>query len=95
MGHCGFEEIENKARGKVLLDSRCLLTEGVQAITIIPRKNRLRIYVDGDDKYYRLREMKRGLAEVVVKVSWIFFGSFIIVGSAVFTGCLYHSSGSY
>ncbi|PPQ79563.1 hypothetical protein CVT25_003445 [Psilocybe cyanescens] len=38
-----------------------------EAITVIPRKNRLRIYVDGDDKYYRLRELKRGLAAVVVK----------------------------
>ncbi|KDR83341.1 hypothetical protein GALMADRAFT_235418 [Galerina marginata CBS 339.88] len=38
-----------------------------EAITIIPRKHRLRIYVDGEDKYYRLRELKRGLAEIVVK----------------------------
>ena len=39
-----------------------------QSITIIPRKNRLRIYVDGPDKYYRLRELKRALPDVVVKV---------------------------
>ncbi|KAI0786519.1 beta and beta-prime subunits of DNA dependent RNA-polymerase [Abortiporus biennis] len=38
-----------------------------ESITIIPRKNRLRIYVDGQDKYYRLRELKRALPEVVVK----------------------------
>ncbi|TFK43130.1 hypothetical protein BDQ12DRAFT_674453 [Crucibulum laeve] len=38
-----------------------------EAITVIPRKYRLRIYVDGQDKYYRLRELKRGLADVVVK----------------------------
>ncbi|KAJ3513331.1 hypothetical protein NLJ89_g3010 [Agrocybe chaxingu] len=38
-----------------------------EAITIIPRKHRLRIYVDGEDGYYRLRELKRGLAGVVVK----------------------------
>ncbi|KAF9057391.1 hypothetical protein BJ165DRAFT_28479 [Panaeolus papilionaceus] len=38
-----------------------------ESITVIPRKNRLRIYVDGDDKYYRLRELKRGLLDVVVK----------------------------
>ncbi|KAF4619295.1 hypothetical protein D9613_005590 [Agrocybe pediades] len=38
-----------------------------ESITVIPRKNRLRIYVDGEDKYYRLRELKRGLAAVVVK----------------------------
>jgi len=69
VGHCGFEETENQARGRALLHGRCLLIEIVQAITVIPRKDRLRIYVDGDDKYYRLREMKRGLAEVVVKVS--------------------------
>lgn len=35
---------------------------------MIPRKNRLRIYVDGQDKFYRLREFKRNLAAVVVKV---------------------------
>ena len=40
-----------------------------KSITVLPRKNRLRIYVDNQDKYYRLRELKRGLAEVVVKVS--------------------------
>ncbi|KAJ3810847.1 hypothetical protein F5876DRAFT_40963 [Lentinula aff. lateritia] len=38
-----------------------------ESITIIPRKNRLRIYVDGVDKFYRLRELKRTLAGVVVK----------------------------
>ncbi|KAF8164924.1 hypothetical protein B0H34DRAFT_786681 [Crassisporium funariophilum] len=38
-----------------------------EAITVIPRKSRLRIYLDGEDKYYRLRELKRGLADVVVK----------------------------
>ncbi|KAI0052660.1 beta and beta-prime subunits of DNA dependent RNA-polymerase [Auriscalpium vulgare] len=37
------------------------------SITIIPRKNRLRIYVDGLDKYYRLRDLKRALPDVVVK----------------------------
>lgn len=38
-----------------------------ESITIVPRKNRLRIYVDGVDKYYRLRELKRGLPDIVVK----------------------------
>ncbi|KAK7467362.1 DNA-directed RNA polymerase III subunit C1 (rpo31) [Stygiomarasmius scandens] len=38
-----------------------------ESITVIPKKNRLRIYVDGSDKFYRLRELKRGLPEVVVK----------------------------
>ncbi|KAG6874000.1 hypothetical protein C0995_007957 [Termitomyces sp. Mi166 len=38
-----------------------------ESITVIPRKNRLRIYVDTQDKYYRLRELKRGLSDVVVK----------------------------
>ncbi|KAF8974574.1 hypothetical protein BDZ97DRAFT_1774354 [Flammula alnicola] len=38
-----------------------------ESITIIPRKHRLRIYVDGEDKYYRLRALKRGLEAVVVK----------------------------
>lgn len=35
---------------------------------MLPKKNRLRVYVDGDMKYYRLRELKRALAGVVVKV---------------------------
>ncbi|TFK64915.1 beta and beta-prime subunits of DNA dependent RNA-polymerase [Pluteus cervinus] len=38
-----------------------------EAITVIPRKNRLRIYLDGPDKFYKLRELKRGLPDVVVK----------------------------
>ena len=40
-----------------------------KSIIIIPKRNRLRIYVDGADKYYRLRDLKRALPEVVVKVS--------------------------
>lgn len=39
-----------------------------QTITVLARRDRLRIYVDGADKYYRLRELKRLLPEVVVKV---------------------------
>jgi hypothetical protein len=39
-----------------------------QSIIVIPRKNRLRIYVDVQDKYYRLRDLKRSLSEVIVKV---------------------------
>lgn len=38
-----------------------------EAITVLPRKNRLRIYIDGEDKFYRLRELRRSLADVVVK----------------------------
>ncbi|KAF8876261.1 hypothetical protein BD779DRAFT_1560988 [Infundibulicybe gibba] len=38
-----------------------------ESITVIPRKNRLRIYIDSQDKYYRLRELKRNLPDVVVK----------------------------
>ncbi|KAM6495517.1 hypothetical protein JOM56_008223 [Amanita muscaria] len=38
-----------------------------EAITILPRKYRLRIYLDGPNSYYRLRELARGLPEVVVK----------------------------
>ncbi|KAJ7896076.1 hypothetical protein B0H14DRAFT_2680328 [Mycena olivaceomarginata] len=38
-----------------------------ESITVIPRRNRLRIYVDTQDKYYRLRELKRGLPDTVVK----------------------------
>lgn len=51
----------------------------LKTITIIPRKHRLRIYVDGDDKYYRLRELKRGLEAVVVKVYWASSSSFQIL----------------
>ena len=42
-----------------------------KSIIIIPKRNRLRIYVDGADKYYRLRDLKRALPEVVVKVSTV------------------------
>ncbi|KAF8550261.1 beta and beta-prime subunits of DNA dependent RNA-polymerase [Imleria badia] len=38
-----------------------------ESITVISRRNRLRLYVDGPDKYYRLRELKRLLPAVVVK----------------------------
>jgi len=41
----------------------------LQWITVVPRRNRLRIYIDGPDKYYKLRELRRALPEVVVKVS--------------------------
>ncbi|KAF8516682.1 hypothetical protein JB92DRAFT_2909925 [Gautieria morchelliformis] len=37
------------------------------SVIMLPRKSRLRIYVDGDMKYYRLRELKRTLLDVVVK----------------------------
>ena len=52
----------------MITEVSCFRTDEFQTITVIPRKHRLRIYVDGDDKYYRLREMKRGLEGVVVKV---------------------------
>ncbi|KIY51353.1 beta and beta-prime subunits of DNA dependent RNA-polymerase [Fistulina hepatica ATCC 64428] len=38
-----------------------------EQITIIPKKNRLRIYVDAQDRYYILRDLKRALPGVVVK----------------------------
>ncbi|KLO17495.1 beta and beta-prime subunits of DNA dependent RNA-polymerase [Schizopora paradoxa] len=38
-----------------------------ETIIVIPRKNRLRLYIDGADKYYRLRELRRALPSVVVK----------------------------
>ncbi|TRM68642.1 hypothetical protein BD626DRAFT_395166 [Schizophyllum amplum] len=38
-----------------------------ESITVLPRKNRLRIYVDTADKFFRIRELKRNLADVVVK----------------------------
>jgi len=36
--------------------------------------------VDGEDKYYRLRELKRGLADVVVKVIDTHFASWLLKG---------------
>lgn len=53
---------------------------------MIPRKNRLRIYVDGDDKYYRLREMKRGLEGVVVKVKRILCVKYVSNGTQYVQG---------
>ncbi|TCD69172.1 hypothetical protein EIP91_008468 [Steccherinum ochraceum] len=38
-----------------------------ESIVVLPRKGRLRIYIDGVDKYYRLRKLKRVLPDVVVK----------------------------
>ncbi|KAF5389823.1 hypothetical protein D9757_003589 [Collybiopsis confluens] len=38
-----------------------------ESITVLPKKNRLRIYIDGADKFYRLRDLKRNLNNVVVK----------------------------
>ena len=40
----------------------------VQTVQVLPRKNRLKIFVDTVDKFYRLRELKRLLPDVVVKV---------------------------
>ncbi|KZS94039.1 beta and beta-prime subunits of DNA dependent RNA-polymerase [Sistotremastrum niveocremeum HHB9708] len=37
------------------------------SITVLDRRNRLRIYVDGTMKYYALRDLKRLLPDVVVK----------------------------
>ena len=70
MGHCECQETEDQTGSTsdhliVFTPSKPVVP---QSITIIPRKNRLRIYVDGPDKYYRLRELKRALPEVVVKV---------------------------
>jgi DNA-directed RNA polymerase III subunit RPC1 len=47
----------------------CHKTYCRQSITVIPRRNRLRIYIDGTDKYYKLRGLKRVLSDVVVKVN--------------------------
>jgi hypothetical protein len=69
VGYCRSQETEDQARGGLLvtrLNIPYLIRH--QSITVIPRKNRLRIYIDSQDKYYRLRELKRGLADVVVKV---------------------------
>jgi hypothetical protein len=55
----------NVARDSVVV---LVLIGALQSITIIPKRNRLRIYIDGNDKYYRLRDLKRVLSLVVVKV---------------------------
>lgn len=73
MGNRGRTKTQDQARGDfnsgTMNDMKLRI---LQSITVIPRKNRLRIYVDGADKYYRLRELKRALPDVVVKVSMIF-----------------------
>ncbi|KAL1672708.1 hypothetical protein EV122DRAFT_271324 [Schizophyllum commune] len=38
-----------------------------ESIVVLSRKNRLRIYIEGDEKFYRIRDLKRNLADVVVK----------------------------
>ena len=55
------QEVSGKTTSFFLKPTVC------QSITVLPRKSRLRIYIDGADKYYRLRELKRVLPDVVVK----------------------------
>ena len=57
----------NKRWSQIIWLSAYLFLIHLQSIIIIPHKNRLRIYVDGLDKYYRLHELKRGLPDIVVK----------------------------
>jgi hypothetical protein len=74
MGNRWSQEAQNQARGLCVLAPCCSdlqIHQIYQSITVLPRKNRLRIYVDTQDKFYRLRELKRGLSEVVVKVCYI------------------------
>lgn len=69
VGHCQCEEAEDQTRCAYLSHLHGYRTNVViQSITVIPRRNRLRIYIDGPDKFYRLRELKRLLPSVVVKV---------------------------
>lgn len=70
MGDRQYEETEDQARGTFsrVRNSSCVGLNSLQSIIVLPRKNRLRVYVDSEDKYYRLRELKRGLPDVVVKV---------------------------
>ena len=74
MGNSSRQEAENQTGGESFSAELVGIIKSSykfeQAITVIPRKYRLRIYVDGEDKYYRLRELKRGLADVVVKVTF-------------------------
>lgn len=60
------QDVSNSNLTSTFIGIKC---GGPQSITVISRRNRLRLYVDGPDKYYRLRELKRLLPEVVVKVS--------------------------
>lgn len=52
-----------------IMEFTVFLLSSMQSVIMLPKKNRIRIYVDGDMKYYRLRELKRALSSVVVKVS--------------------------
>jgi hypothetical protein len=71
MGNCSAQKTEGQARSELIHEFplRLILTS-LQTITVIPKRNRLRLYIDGPDKYYRLRELKRVLPEVVVKVCY-------------------------
>ena len=44
---------------------------GIKAnqVTVVGNKNRLRIFIEEDDKFGRLKSLKRALPSVVVKVS--------------------------
>lgn len=47
---------------------------GIKAnqVTVVGNKNRLRIFIEEDDKFGRLKSLKRALPSVVVKVSsWL------------------------
>jgi hypothetical protein len=71
VGDREHKETQDQARGAIHLVSEspdAHIRAAVQSITIIPKRNRLRIYIDGTDKYYRLRDLKRVLSQVVVKV---------------------------
>ena len=70
MGNCFRKKVKSQTRGEVLNKSPnvSVLTMAYKSIIVIPRKNRLRLYIDGPDKYYRLRELRRVLPAVVVKV---------------------------
>jgi DNA-directed RNA polymerase III subunit RPC1 len=70
MGDRCSQETQNQAGGpcKPLVVHNLVMKYSHQSIAVLPRKNRLRIYVDTQDKFYRLRELKRGLSDVVVKV---------------------------
>ncbi|TFY74270.1 hypothetical protein EWM64_g9743 [Hericium alpestre] len=41
--------------------------ESKKSVIVVPNRNRLRIYIEGADRYYRMREIKRLLPSVVVK----------------------------
>jgi DNA-directed RNA polymerase III subunit RPC1 len=69
MGNRPIKKAQDQARGVcITLIASAMDLIHTKSINVYPSKNRLRIYLDSIDKYYRVRDLKRALPEVVVKV---------------------------